>query len=39
MAFSRTQTMELGSPFKATSAFSAIVASITFFGLAMAIPP
>src|SRR4030042_5964184 len=39
MAFSRMQTLESGRDFKAASAFSANVASITAFGRAMTIPP
>jgi hypothetical protein len=39
MAFSRMQTLESGRSFKAASAFSPNVASITAIGRAMPIPP
>jgi hypothetical protein len=39
MAFSRIQALQFERSFKAASAFSANVASITAFGRAMAIPP
>jgi hypothetical protein len=39
MAFSRIQTLQFGKSFKAASAFSTNVASITAFGRPMAIPP